>query len=44
MADFLNKKYKLVKSENFEEYMVELSEYFYTMWYVVKYRLMPHFY
>ena len=31
MADFLNKKYKLVKSENFEEYMVELSKwnYFY---------------
>ena len=26
MADFLNKKYKLASSENFDEYMSELSK------------------
>lgn len=29
MASFLNKKYKLVSSENFDEYMQELSKFFY---------------
>lgn len=31
MASFLNKKYKLVSSENFDEYMQELSKFYYFM-------------